>query len=427
MMRGIGSPAMTNDPYWPSLWPAEDGGPRRTQTVRRGPEPVVRGEPTVTSRELMVGTMAILRDPGEVYLLCHTGGDAAVSWVEQIHPQTLEVIRRSEDLPAGPTWPGGLAAHANGSLYVVFGRHVHKLSATLEIEASRELPRPVPYNSFVLLGDGTLATKNFGGVLPGHDPDERPKDTEMLFLSPEDLSILATVVLPEASIARLSATDDDVYVVGVDNLWRVHWDAAHQHAERDDHFVIPYRREGEGYGWDPVVTSRDIWFLNNGEGSEKFNGALRSLGVATVPQCLVRINSESGDVRRYDVTSETGGLVANPPAIDTQRNIAVGYDSSNAVVTGWSFGDEEPRVLWTRSLGHGSHPMVLAEQGIVVLGDFQELGRNEDLVFLDVATGDEVVRATTGSPIQSVLFGTLGFSNDVYICSFLAITRVAFS
>ena len=68
-----------------------------------------------TSRTSMVNTMVVLRDPGEVYLLCHTGGDDAVSWVEQLHPTTLETLRRSPDLPGGPTWPGGLAAHADGS------------------------------------------------------------------------------------------------------------------------------------------------------------------------------------------------------------------------------------------------------------------------------------------------------------------------
>ena len=73
-----------------------------------------------------VGTMVVLRAPGEVYLLCHTGGHNAVSWVEQIDPVSLRTIRRSPSLEGGPTWPGGLACHANGSLYVVFGRHAHR-------------------------------------------------------------------------------------------------------------------------------------------------------------------------------------------------------------------------------------------------------------------------------------------------------------
>jgi hypothetical protein len=63
-------------------------------------------------------------------------------------------------LPAGPFWPGGIAAHANGSLHVVYGRFCHRLSAELELLASRKLPVPRPYNSFVVLADGTLAMKD---------------------------------------------------------------------------------------------------------------------------------------------------------------------------------------------------------------------------------------------------------------------------
>ena len=82
--------------------------------------------------------MVVLRDPGEVFLLRHTAGPDAISWVERIDPITLEPLARSDDLPGGPTWPGGIAAHANGSLYVVFGNHAHRLGPDLAVLASRE-------------------------------------------------------------------------------------------------------------------------------------------------------------------------------------------------------------------------------------------------------------------------------------------------
>ncbi len=129
--------------YWPSRWPGEDGGPLRTETPRTGTGlDIQAGERlAVTTREAIVATMVVLRDPGEVYLLRHTGGPDAISWVERIEPTTLEVIARSPDLPGGKTWPGGVAAHANGALYVAFGRHVHRLTADLELVVTRELPR----------------------------------------------------------------------------------------------------------------------------------------------------------------------------------------------------------------------------------------------------------------------------------------------
>ena len=84
--------------YWKSPWPGEDAGPARRQVA---PSLNVRGKKAqVISRMSIVSTMTVLRDPGEVFLLCHTGGDDAVSWVERIDPETLEVVARSVDLVA---------------------------------------------------------------------------------------------------------------------------------------------------------------------------------------------------------------------------------------------------------------------------------------------------------------------------------------
>ncbi len=152
---------------WPSPWPSEDGGPRRLQ-VPQAPEPRLELDHlAVTSREVAAATMVVLRDPGEVYLLRHTAGDDAISWVERVDPLTLDPLARSDDLPGGPAWPGGLAAHVDGSLHVAFGNHLHRLSPTLDVEARATMPRRRPYNSFVTLPDGHLVTKDFGGTLPG--------------------------------------------------------------------------------------------------------------------------------------------------------------------------------------------------------------------------------------------------------------------
>jgi len=81
---------------WPSPWPAEDGGPVQLQAPHGGAALGLQpGERLVaTSREAMVATMVVLRDPGQVYLLRHTTGDEAVAWVERIDPITLECLER---------------------------------------------------------------------------------------------------------------------------------------------------------------------------------------------------------------------------------------------------------------------------------------------------------------------------------------------
>jgi hypothetical protein len=418
-----------NEPagYWPSRWPAEDGGPRRSQQPASGAGPaLVADDVTVCSREAIAATMVVLREPGEVFLLRHTAGPDAISWVEHVDAETLETHSRSEDLPGGPTWPGGLAAHANGSLHVVFGNHAHRLGADLTVLASRELPRRVPYNSFVVVPDGHLITKDFGGVLPGHDPKAHvPAPSELLALDPESLEIVARCDLPEPSIARLSADGDTVYVVGTSTLWRVQWDGAHLTIDAD--FAACYRTiPGQTYGWDAVLAMGAAWFLDNGEGSERYIGTFRGQGISSAPLHLVRVDLDTAAVTLTEICGLPNGVVANPPAVDASRHIVVGYDSGNGVLAAFDIaadGSTTPR--WRREQNHACHLLLFPDTGELVTSDHDSGAMADAIVVLDIESGDERLRVDAGSPVQSVVFPAAGFGRDFYYCSFAALTRVA--
>ncbi len=420
--------SMTSAPgYWPSPWPGEDGGPARLQTSPsvHGPrfEP---GRVSVTSREAVAATMVVLREPGEVLALRHTAGPEAISWVERIDPISLDVLARSADLPGGPTWPGGMAAHANGSLYVVFGAHAHRLDADLNVVARRRLPRHRPYNSFVILPDGCLATKDFGGVLPGHDPATHAYEpTELLVLEPERLEIVGRAVLPEASIARLSAATDTVYVVGTSSLYRARWDGGALRV--DDDFACEYRTvDGQSYGWDPALALGAAWFLDNGLGSERYAGTFRGQGVNAAPLHLVRVDLRSGAVTLTEICGLPNGVIANPPLIDEARRIAVGYDSGNGVLAAFDIAaDGSTATRWTRDQNHACHPLLFADTGELVTTDHDATRMMDDIVVLDIGTGEERLRVESGSPVQSVLFPAVGWGRDVYYCSFATIARLS--
>lgn len=411
---------------WPSPWPAEDGGPRRLQ-VPGGPGLGLRpGEQLVaTSRMAIASTMVVLRDPGEAYLLCHTGGDGSIAWVERFDPETLEVIERSPDLPGGPTWPGGLAAHADGSLHVVFGRHAHRLAPDCTVLASVELPRNRPYNSFVTLPSGHLATKDFGGELPEAVTDADPiRPCELLVLDPETLETVASLVLPEPSVARLSADGDDIYVVGDTTLHRVRWDGAS--LTRDGSFDGRYVLDpGQSYGWDAVIADGAAWFLDDGRGTQAYAGSLRGCGASDAPLHLVRVDLADGAVSLTEVSGLAGGIVANPPAVDPTRRIVVAYDSGNGVVHAFDYDDAgATRSRWQVDLDHGCHPIVWPDTGEVLLAHHDPVA-GEQAVILDLVTGAETGRVATGSPIQSVLFPAAGFGRDLYLCSFTTLARIA--
>ena len=412
--------------YWKSSWAGEDGGPRRLQRARNAVIPTISADSQldVTSRDAPALTMAIVGPNDELFLQRIMPGPAAISWVEKIDPITLEVIAQSEQLAGGPLWPGGLAAHANGSLYVVFGNHAHRLSADLQVIVSVELPRLRPYNSFVILPSGHLATKDFSGALPGQPNGTPMEPTELLILDPQDLRIVARLELAEPSIARLSADGNDIYVVGDYSLIRVFW--RNETLIVDTTFNARYRTlEGQTFGWDAVITDEDAWFLDNGEGTQLFMGSFRGVGISSAPLHLVRVNKKTAQVTLTEICGLPDGIIANPPVVDTQRQIVVGFDSGNGVISGFDYDEDSVTPRWSRQQNHACHMLLSPEAGQIVTADHRPDLGCEQVVILDITTGDEVARVSTTSPIQSAVFPAIGPKGDIYWCSMSTITRIS--
>jgi hypothetical protein len=367
--------------------------------------------------------MVVTRDPGELYLLRHTGGDDAVCFVEYIEPRTLEALTRSPDLPGGPAWPGAIAVHANGSVYAVFGNHAHRLAPDLSPLAVTTLPRLRPYNGFVILPDGHLVTKDFAGSRPGDPvPANERQPCELVVLEPEHLDVVDRCILPEPSIARLSAEGEMVYVVGDTSLLRVRWEGR---LRPDRDFQVPYRTTvGQTYGWDCVLAAGAAWFLDNGEGSESYTGTLHGHGVSQAPLHLVRVDLRTGARSTVEVCGLPGGLVANPPVVDTGRSIAVAYDSGNGVMSAFDIGEDGALTTrWRRDQEHGGH-LVLFPSGELVTGDYDQARMADQVVVLDIADGGERARADTGSPVQGVLFPAVT-EQAVYMCTFTTVSRIS--
>lgn len=421
-----------------SPWPAEDGGPTRRQSPRivgdagRGWDLAHGGtlEASVT-RAAPIAGMVVLRDPGEVYAMGCTIDVESTSWVEQIDPESLETIHRSPDLAAGPFWPGGVAAHANGDLYVTFGRWCHRLDPECQPVASVELPQPRPYNSLVVLPDGHLAMKDFGGGATAHALPEGD-ECEVVVLEPEHLEIVERHRIGEGSIARLSlhvpvGADPEVVVVGDQRLVRLAWDGSS--LTRGDAAPEYLTAEGQGFAWDAVLASGAAWFLDDGEGTEGFGGCFRGQGVASEPLRLWRVDLADSSLSSVEVCGRPGGIVANPPLVDEARRVVVAYDSGNGVLGGWAL-DETCRFMadepfWRYDQDQAGHQVLFADTGELVSFDF-DLDRGIDVaVVRDVATGDELARVDTGSPVQHLVFPAPGWNGELYTVSFTTLTRLA--
>lgn len=422
------------DGYWPSPWPGEDGGPARLQAPASGTLALASGPLVATSRPAFIGCMPILRAAGQVYLQGHTpGGDQSTAWVERIDPHTLQPIERSPDLPGGRPWPGGLAAHANGSLYVTFGRWCHRLAQDCSVLAARQLPRERPYNSLLILPDGHLVMKDFAGGSGVHALPPGDMGSELVVLEPEGLEIVARLGLPEGSIARLSAELDgagvNIYVVGDQHLFRVAWDPAAAALTLDETFTTPYLDQpGQTFGWDTVLADGSAWFVDNGEGTTSFGPSLFGKGVSAAPLHLVRVPLDGE--RRAELTEICGlpnGIVANPPCIDPVRKVVVGFDSGNGAIAAFRYGDPGVplELLWRHQQNHAGHMLLYLETGELVAYDYDHARGTEQVVVRDIETGRERARVAIGSPLQCVVFPACGFEGDLYVATFSTIARIS--
>jgi hypothetical protein len=405
----------------------------------------------VTSRDALAATMFVLREPGELFLLRHSLGprgpdDPVETWVERIDPVSLATIAASRRLAAGPFWPGGLVAHANGSLYVTAGRWCHRLSSDLRVLRSRELPRPRPYNSLVVLGCGALVMKDLDRSAGSR--------TTLTVLDPETLDPLAAPEeAPEASIARLSALDDTVYLVGDHTISRWSWDG--RRLARDESWELRYRTHADqSYGWDVALSGGHAWFMDNG--AHDYVTTMLGAGTAAGPVHLVRVSlTDARDHELVPVCGMPGGSVTNPPLYDPQRRVAVAYDSANGVLAAFRFDGGRLEPLWSRPFASAGHLLLFGDTGELVAYDFHSppgarnrLARSigaratrlvlsrrfrrlaarlahEDVLVLDVQTGVERGRASVPTLFQSVLFPCPGWNRDVYYCSFSTIARIA--
>jgi hypothetical protein len=409
--------------YLASPWPAEDGGPARLQAPLAGAGLALRpGERLgCVVRNTWLSTMTVLGAPGEVYLLTHSALRARIglptsACVERIDPQSLRTLQRAPRLDGGPMWPGGMAIHRNGDIVVVYGRHAHRLNRACEPLARLVLPLEQPYNSFVILDNGLIVTKNLSETTPAR----------LTVIDPERFErACADTDAPEPSIARLSAAGNTVYVVGVRSIFRFHWQAVEGRLVFDADWRFDYiGPSAQTYGWDVVLDGRNAWFMDNGK--HRYVHRMVGAGVARTANRLIRVSLvDARDHAVLDVSGMPGGSITNPPLVDTRRRIVVGYDSANRVLQAWRFAADDAAMspLWRKSpFGCASHMILYPDTGELVANDYRRHG--EEVAVLDIETGNELGRVRSGGPMQGVVFPSPGWSRDLYWSSMGRLARV---
>lgn len=404
--------------YGASPWPAEDGGPARLQAV---PETLALGlQPgerlRCISRPTLLSTMTVLGAPGEVFVLTHSAlrariGLPTTACVERIDPVTLAPQRRSPRLAGGPMWPGGMALAAHGDLLVVYGRYAHRLDRDCQVQASHRLAVDEAYNSFVLLDNGLLVCKN----LSRHTP------ARLSVLDPWTLEEVDAIEAPGPSVARLSAQGLTVYVLGLSCIWRYHWDEGQGRLRRDEDWQVDYGQE-RSHAWDGVLAGDTLWFMDNGE--HRYLTTMRAAGVHPGDNRLQGASLRDGHLHtRVSVCGLPHGSITNPPLVDPRRRIVVAFDSAHDWLRAWRITPDGLQDLWQHHpFGCASHMLLYPASGELVLNDHRRTG--EQVVVLDMESGQEKGRVRVGGWTQGVVFPAPGWQRDFYWSSMSRLARI---
>ncbi|MEI7625614.1 MAG: hypothetical protein WCK06_05625 [Actinomycetota bacterium] len=445
--------------YWPQPWTCEDGGPLRHCCADGIPGLGIRaGErlEVAAVRDAFATDLLVRRDPGELYALRHdipySGAQSTPveGWVERLDPLTLEVLASTPRLPGGAFWPGGLAAHKNGDLHMVFGRWAHRLSSDLNVLASHRLPVPRPHNSFVVLNGGEIVTKDCDAPA-GREP------STVSVLDPETLlPVVAPLRLSEPSIARLSCDGESVIAVGTTVIYRLRLDRESGRLVVDDQWCPCYGPSpGRSYGWDPVITDQHILWMDNGR--NQTDRTMLTSGDSPDPSRLWWVRRD--DASRLGSVQISGlafGTQSNPPAWDRVGGVVVAYDAANAVLRAWRLVGDELQPLWRRDkFAHAGHLILFPDTRELVAQDWSDVEflrrplvrralrpavriasnsararraslatGHDQLVVLDLDNGEDKARVDIPSPSQGFLFPAPGFERDIYYQSLTTIARV---
>ena len=120
-----------------------------------------------------------------------------------------------------------------------------------------------------------------------------------------------------------------------------------------------------------------------------------------------------------------GGSITNPPLVDRQRNIVLGYDSANRHLQAWRFDLDRELLtpLWHKArFGCASHMILYPDSGELVVNDYRRHG--EEVVVLNIETGAEIARVRSGGLNQGVVFPSTGWNRDFYWSSMGRLARI---
>lgn len=417
--------------YFDSAWPVECGGNRRQKAATGKLSSKNSKTEMISTVSDKWNVMVIQRDKNEFFLggtMPYFNGPKPYGWIQKINSDSLEVLNESPQLPCGDhVWCGAIAAHENGSIIKVNGSFMHVLSPECEVILEKELPINQAHNGLLILSDGTIVTKDCRL--------ENQQNSTITRLDPNTLELLhEPFALPEGSMGRIASDLNDdgefIYIPGIERIWRIK--VLPDALELDEDWQPQYRNanQSQGLAWDGCISEGNLWVMDNGDiesvrsiygvnpngrVAENTHLSWRSPAPWKGRQRLIKFDLMSGDKNAIEPFDKEGGGIIAPPVNVPEYEMCIAWDSINGGLAGISTTDRKLAVSWQLDMRPTMQPVIFPESGELVINNFEN--GEDELIVVDIATGELLSRAKVNARLANGMFLTPGFNRDIFYCT----------
>ena len=317
--------------------------------------------------------MVVLREPGEVFLLRHTGGPDAISLGRADRPEHARAARPLATCPAGRR--GRAASPRTRTARCTSCSATTRTGSAPDLDACSRRAScrgAVPYNSFVVLPDGHLVTKDFGGVLPGQDPaTHAPEPAELLALDPESLDDRRALRAARSRRSRASRPTATTSTSSARRRCSACAGTARALALDDVRRPLPHARRVRPTAGTRCSRSARRGSSTTARAASATRARSAAQGISTAPLHLVRVDLATGAVHAHR-DLRAARTASSPTRRWSTRRAASSsaYDSGNGVLAAFDIaadGALTPR--WRREQNHACHPLLFPDTGELVTND----------------------------------------------------------
>jgi hypothetical protein len=340
------------------------------------------------------------------------GENATAPYFARYRPDTGEITYIDLDRGSGLPYVGGAVVHADGFIYVVSQAHLYKINpASMSIEASVDLPGG--------------PTDVFNGVMTGRTGELILKSwslgrgrTSLLLVDGATMQVTFSTDC-DCATARLALAIDGsdvehLYHLNLEQTFRFVVEPGSLSLDTD--WISRFDPAGTGVNQEPtspVILGGRVFYTTN----TRFD--------STMPMRVFWQDVDS--VYTTDMPPLTGPLLFEDPegrdgwsfsglAADEGSGILVANDQGRGLVNAFRPRDDGGiDILWQRELLPSAASTIVSDRQMLYVTDFVD-GSN-DLVVLDLMTGDELLRVPT--PATRATIGQIlpTAAGDVYISS----------